>query len=921
MKLRFTIHYTTVWGQSLHIVLTTRSRDGRERVQNIAMSTDDGDLWVAETTVMESRRHPVTSLSYRYQVEGGDGEVLRREWSMIPREYTCDSSKNYVFPDSWRDIPLQYHLYTWAVIRGEKRETVQAPLARQSKQEVGVDRQLPVFRKTLVLRVSAPQLHHGESLAVCGNHPSLGDWNPSRYLRMSPIGDGDWVLSVNVDNVRLPLEYKYVVIDDGKNVLKSWEEGDNRVIGAADVGLFTEQNAVLRDGEVVVVYGGVLRVKEQTWRAAGVAVPLFSLRTEQSFGVGDLGDLMRLGDWVSLTGMKLIQLLPLNDTTSTHSWTDSHPYNVISTHALHPHYLDLEQLPALKDRQERGAMNRQRRELNAQADSDYMAVDRVKWDYINKVYREHGDEILRSEGFAEFWQQNAAWMMPYAAFCALRDHFGTARTADWQQYAAYDEEVVSGLSNEGSPLCDDIRRTYFVQYELYTQLRRAVDYLHSLGIAVKCDLPVSTCRDSVETWTHPEWFRLDMQLGTPPSSSEPMGQNWGLPPVSDAGMAMRMEALRHLEQFFDAVRIDHVVGMFRTWEIPIGSLYASMGHFAPALPLSEEEIGRYGLAFRKELFTRPFINDQILDRLFGIHAQYVRETFLVRRPYGLYDLRDEVGTQVRIRHRFDGQNDENSQWIRDGLYQLCADVLFLEDAAQPGMYHPRFGVLNAPVCEVLGAEEKRAFMNLYNDYFFVRHNDYWRYKAQEKVEAIVSASRMLVCAEDLGLLPPCVDEVLDQWRVLTLEVQSMPKTAGYEFSHLSANPCRSVATFSTHDMASMRLWWEEFPGRTQRYYATMLQKEGRAPQHLPAHLAEEIVARHLYCPSMLCVLSLQDWLAMSSELRGKDVWAERINDPYDAYHRWRYRMAVSLEQLMEARQYNEKVKTMIVRSKRGEDER
>ena len=144
----------------------------------------------------------------------------------------------------------------------------------------------------------------------------------------------------------------------------------------------------------------------------------------------------------------------------------------------------------------------------------------------------------------------------------------------------------------------------------------------------------------------------------------------------------------------------------------------------------------------------------------------------------------------------------------------------------------------------------------------------------------------------------------------------MPKQNGFEFSHLDGNPYRSVATISTHDMPPLRMWWEESPERTQRYYVSMLQKQGRAPEHLPAHVAEEIIARHLYCPSMLCMLSFQDWLAMDSELRAKNPREERINVPSDPYNRWKYRMHLNIEDLLAATKYNNKVKTMITRSKR-----
>lgn len=912
MKLRFSINYTTAWGESLHVMISYRQRNGKTKHQNLQMQTQTGEWWYVETTVMESRQNPILSMSYHYQVEAEDGYVLRREWNMVKRTFPVDSSKNYVFDDVWRDVPLTFPLYTKVMYATKEKEA--APIVEMPN---------ALYRKTVIFDVAAPQLQKGEALAVCGSHPTLGDWNPSRYLMMHPMGDDQWRLTVNVDNVSLPIAYKYVVVDTATHELKAWEEGDNRIVGGdsrilgGDKG-YNDENISLSDDTVLVLQGHPLRVKERSWKCAGISIPLFSLRSEHSFGVGDMGDLKRLVDWASLVGMKVIQLLPLNDTTSMHSWTDSHPYNAISLRALHPHYLDLEQMPELKDKQAQGVFQRQRRELNALEDSDYMAVDRVKTDYINKVYEESGEEVLTSEAFHTFFKANESWLLPYAFFCALRDKFGTAHYEDWPQYATYQQHDLMKNTQPDSPLYAHIRKTYFVQYHLHTQLLQASQYAHQKGVALKCDIPVGVYRDSVETWTNPTLFNMEMQMGTPPSRDELMGQNWGFPPMRDTAeaIAFQHELLLYWQQFFDVVRLDHVVSHFRIWEIPRTQLFADMGHYMPALPMSEEEINRCGLAFRRELFTRPFINDHILEKLFGVHAPYVRETFLQKKAYHLYDLREEYDTQVKVQRFFEGRNDENSQWIRDGLYRLIANVLFLEDPYQPEMYHPRYGVFNAPVFDILTAEEKNAFMTLYNDYFFLRHNDFWRHRASRRFDKLREDVRMLVCAEDLGLLPDCVQEVLDEQRMLTLEVQRMPKDSEVEFARLSAYPYRSVATISTHDMAPLRQWWEEFPGRTQRYFATMMQKEGRAPKHLPAHLAEELIARHLYGPSMMCILSLQDWLAMSADLRRKDPWSERINAPFDPYNQWKYRMHLTLEQLMTAQQYNGKVRQMIERSKR-----
>ena len=870
MKLKFTINYGTQWGESLHVLISYVSIDGTIRNSNLLMTTDDGVSWSIETSVLESRQHPISSFSYYYQVEDGDGNVLRKEWTGVPRCYHFDSSKNYLLPDLWRDIPLQYHLYSSAY--------AVTALGNPESHEVTAKR-LPLYRKTIIFRVSAPQLRKGQSLAILGSHPALGDWNSARFLKMEPLGKFDWILSVNVDHVLLPLEYKYVIIDDDTNALVAWEEGDNRTTEGM---ISSEQNA-FPDGSVLVAYGEGLRVKEHTWRAAGVVVPVFSLRSEHSYGVGDFGDLHRIVDWAEATGMKVIQLLPVNDTTSSHNWTDSYPYNIVSAFALHPHYLDLEALGNLRSKAKMTAYHRQQRELNALSFSDYEAVDRVKSEYVKEYFAEKGQQTLDSKEFKQWFADNKEWLEPYAL---------------WLDTSA--------------PL------VYFIQYHLHCQLKSAADYARSKGIVLKGDIPIGVNGNSVETKTHPDLFNLDSQTGAPPDAFSQNGQNWGFPTYrwNDGLIKWLKLRLKWMAQYFDAFRIDHVLGFFRIWEIPADAIFGLMGHFSPSLPLAVSEIEYFGLPFRKDFMTRPFINDRVIERLFGIHAQYVKDNFLIPRSYGLYDLKSEFDTQKKVREYFEGRGDENSLWIRDGLYRVISYVLFLEDPRQPEMYHPRIGAFNEPVYEALSGEEKDAFMRLYNNYYYQRHNFFWGSEATRRLSEVFGDTNMLCCAEDLGMLPDCVAPVLDYQRILTLEIQSMPKQSGFEFTHLDGNPYRSVATFATHDMSPLRLWWEESPERTQRYYVTMLQKQGRAPEHLPAHLAEEIIARHLYCPSMLCMLSLQDWLAMDGELRSKNPREERINIPSDPYNRWKYRMHLTIDELIKADRYNNKVRTMIQRSKR-----
>ena len=880
MKLKFCIDYRTAWGESLHVNIAYYSLDGTVKRYNLMMQTEDGERWTLETAALESRQHPLSHIVYLYQVENADGEVLRHEWDMVPRIYYFDSSKDYMFPDQWRDMPLPFHLYTNAyltMMHGRTDEHVEAL-------------RLPLFRRTLTFRVSAPQLLPGQAVAICGSHPAIGNWNTSRYLRMEYAGQQEWILTVNALGMIFPLEYKYVVVDDKTHAFVCWEEGDNRVVSVDSIDGNTSE---LPDGQVLMLYGEPLRLREQIWRAAGVAIPVFSLRSEHSYGVGDFGDLRRLVDWAVLTGMRVIQILPVNDTTVNHGWQDSYPYNIISVFALHPHYIDLEAAGTLKSKQKMTQYRRRQQELNALSYSDYEAVDRVKMEYLRELFEEKGKVVMDSDDFKTFVRDNEEWLKPYA---------------EWLSQ-----------NNQNTPTIQNTQSFYFfLQFLLHQQLKAAADYARSKGVILKGDLPIGVNRESVETKEHPELFHLDSQTGAPPDAFTSKGQNWGFPTYqwSDGLISWFHKRLHHMEQYFDAIRIDHILGFFRVWEIPEDAIDGLLGHFSPSLPLTVGEIEYFGLAFRKELFTRPFINDRLIDRIFGIHAQYVRDTFLVRKAYNLYDLREDYATQRKVATAFADRRDESSLWIRDGLMRLISNVLFVEDPRQPEMYHPRIGILNEPIYEALGSEDKDAFVRLYNNYFYQRHSMYWGQQALKRLPAILKDSRMLICGEDLGMLPDCVEPVLDKLRILTLEIQQMPKQQGFEFAHLEANPYRSVSTISTHDMSPLRLWWQESPERRQRFYVTMLQKEGRAPEQLPAHLAEEIIARHLYCPSMLCILALQDWLAMDGELRSKHPQDERINVPSDPYNRWKWRMHVTIEQLIAAERYNNKVKTMITRSKR-----
>ena len=221
-------------------------------------------------------------------------------------------------------------------------------------------------------------------------------------------------------------------------------------------------------------------------------------------------------------------------------------------------------------------------------------------------------------------------------------------------------------------------------------------------------------------------------------------------------------------------------------------------------------------------------------------------------------------------------------------------MLFLEDPYEPGKYHPRISASQSYRYQELTEAEQSAFDKLYAYFFYVRHHDFWKATALNRLRPLVATTEMLVCGEDLGMIPDSVQEVMEDLHILSLELGRISKAFGQEFTDLKAVPYYSVCTTSTHDMSPLRTWWEEEPERTRRYAQFVLKGSESTTAECTPEIAEQIITEHLHAQSMLTILPLQDWLAMDHELRRKDARQERINIPANPNHYWRYRIHISI---------------------------
>lgn len=822
MKLTFNIEYYTQDGQQLVVcVPNPHQKDGKTDILCYMKSTD-GKYW---TSSVDYKAAVGSALNYSYGVLH-NGKMVRHEWQVVTHrlEFCARKADQYVVYDHWIDLPEDAHLYTSAVTDCLVGAVLEAPKPHS-------------FRQTVRLKVRAPQLRKGESLTIVGSDPLLGNWQPQQSLPMTRHHINEWIVDIDVEKLSSRrLEFKFQTEYAPRNITLLWEQGENRIIDLPEVS----------NGEVLVYELPQARFDIPDVRCAGTLVPVFSLRSKTSFGVGDFGDLRKMIDWVSLTRQRVLQVLPINDTTQTHKWTDCYPYSCISIFALHPLYADLTQLPEVADKKVKKELETLRKELNGLPQIDYERVIAAKLRYLRIIFEQEGQAVLASKAFKDFFAASSKWLVPYAQYCYLRDANGSADFSQWKGHASWNEKDRKRLSTPTTKAFQEVAFYYYVQFVLCTQMKAVHQHARTKGIILKGDIPIGVNRCGCDVWSEPRYFNLNGQTGAPPDEFATDGQNWGFPTYNwdemlADGCEWWVRRFQNMSNYFDAYRIDHVLGFFRIWEIPWPERSGLLGQFSPALALTQEEIESAGLWEHKELF--------------------------------LADHKDD------------------SKW------------------------HPRIAIQLTDGFKQLPESVQQAFNRLYDDYFYHRNNQYWYEEAMKKLPKLINATRMLVCAEDLGMVPECVGWVMNELKMLSLEIQSMPKEYR-RFGRLSHNPYRSVCTISSHDMPTLRQWWDEDEERTQDYYQTILRRSGEAPHPLPGWLARDIISRHLTCLSMLCILSIQDWLAMDEQLRLPDANAERINIPANPHHYWRYRMHINIEDLMKADAFNAQIIELIQGSRR-----
>ena len=845
---------------------------------------------------MEVEEH-YSSIHYGYEILQ-HGRRTCSEWARTPHwlRFNC-INRNYIVYDMWLNSPIGYYSQTNLFRFFDKRSL--------NLDEPSIN----WYNRSVTFSLYVTGLRDGERLFLAGDAEVLGGWNPQKALPMQQRVPNRWSVTFDVDKIWSGgLYYKFIAVDSDGAV--RWEEGDNRHILLPDFEAATNYFYQLDE----------LQFDAPSLRIAGTVLPLFSLRSQHGWGIGDFGDIKLMADWLAATGQNVLQILPINDTTVCGGNEDSYPYNCVSVFALNPIYADMSALPALASEKRNAYYRKEREKLNALPAVDYAKVYRLKINYLRELFNETGTEVLSSDAFRKYFAGQQQWLRPYCLFRFLsaRRH---SNIWDWSDYPLYDSTTWERVMQEYSDAAREADFYSYVQYLLYTQLSDAHAYANSKGVALKGDIPIGVAPNGVDVWCDSTQFNLQVSAGAPPDMFSADGQNWGFPTynwqaMEADGYAWWRRRLQYMSNFFDAYRIDHVLGFFRIWEIPRTAKSGLMGSFAPNMPLSKAEIIASGFEFDEQLHTRPYIDDAVLKKLFPRKARIIAESFLDRNSDGTYTFKPELENANLLAYYIYERTPKLAEAQKAALMRLYGNVLFMHDLNDSEKYVPRILGSETEAYEQLEFGNRIAYDHLYEDYFYNRHTMFWYHEGMRKLAPLLKSTTMTACGEDLGMIPACVPWVMKNLQVLSLEIQRMPKAYGEMFARPENYPYLSVATPSTHDMSTLRGWWCEDASLSQQFYNRVLGFEGKAPDEMDGRVARAILQQHLDSPSAFALIAWQDWLAMDERLRRKNHEDERINVPSNRDHVWNYRMHISLEQLMEERAFNSTLRAMVADSGR-----
>ncbi|KYQ94039.1 4-alpha-glucanotransferase [Tieghemostelium lacteum] len=905
--IRFKVNYYTRLGQEIFVCGSSSILGNWKSIDAQKLKYGDNGDWELLLAIEQNQQSIV---EYKYFVMDTNGEAI---WEAGPnRKFDLsklDSSVVHEFRDTYQSSTspenTYYNTSFFREVLFKRSENIKAYqfIKSSSKDKVVIH-----------FQVKATYVPSNYSVYIVGSNITLGNWRTDKSIQLSDEDYPVWKVDLEFTKDQLPFSYKYIISDKTRSYVH-WEQGSDRwftssVIAASDYSLTKaeERDFFFNDGE--------FKDSQPQLRTTGVAIPIFSLRTNNGLGVGEFNDIKLLVDWAHKVNLHMLQILPINDTTVFSTWRDSYPYSAVSVFALHPIYINIDQLT--QDKNILAKVQEHKSKLNKLTTLDYEIVFNLKIQLLKEIYEQEKSKLDSDKEFLKFLSDNKNWIKQYALYSVLRDHNKTADFTKWPEYKTITPDEIEKETSSGSKYYDKIRFYYFVQYHLHLQLLQASKYAASKRIGLKGDLPIGVNRLSVDTWCDPQLFRMNMSTGAPPDAFSDDGQNWGFPTynwdvMKKDNYAWWRQRLGQMSQYFHAFRIDHILGFFRIWEISTHNTAGLLGKFNPSLPIWKSELSNNGI-WDIERLTKPYIRYHTLRELFGDYADVVSTKFLKEYFPNCYQMLPQFNNEKLI----DGNLQEEDAMYKPGLYKLVQNVCLIADPeGDENRFYPRIDIMKTSSYNELPDDIKSILYRLYISYFYERQEELWAQTALQRLPIIKSCTNMLVCGEDLGMVPKCVEPVLKDLGILGLRIQRMPADSSKDFYYPSEYGYLTVNTTSSHDMSTLRGWWEEDRARSQVFFNKVLGMYGEAPYFCESYVSQSVIAQHLQSPSMISIFPIQDWFGLNAELTKRDPKEEKINEPSNPFHYWRYRMHISVEELLENSDLNQSIVKLIHSSNRN----
>lgn len=839
MTIHFYIDFVTGEDQDIYLCGSLPELGGLKNDKAVKMSKAEDGRWAYTCEYMGK----AISFSYYYFVKGRENAFYEAGSARFV-ELNLLKCKKMTFNDEWQGndeyAPLLTHPFTEVFFHNGEREK-----ARYFK-----------YQKEIVIRVTHPVLKDGETIKIIGDIPYLGSWDESKGLDMKHSNGSRWEIHLPAEQLGKSIRYKFM--SGGR--MESME----RVLHIPE----------LDKAQMYCVEHSRLDLPIDRPRVAGCAVDLGRIKSGDSWGIGDFNDLIRLCDWCSVTGMKVIDIGNI--------WE-----NKVSTMAIDPIFLNPESICTISEDSLRDEMERERMRINAYASCCIPEVTELKKRYFRYAFNRHAEETFSEPGFLEFMARNRNWLLQYAAYCTFRDTYGEEDFHKWGIDGIFDSKAIEKAYASKGEKGRAIKYYVFLQYHCHRALKECRERLHSRGISLCGEITSCVNRNSSDIWGNQSIFDSDETYDGKIScrwDSEERSSYWWW-----------RGRLKRVAEYLDAYKVADISDFFMTWEKQQGQISEALGHYNCADAFSEDEIRRYGYPFSRERDTVPAIDDEHLEELFDADADFVKETFLTAR----HTLKEHFSTQEAVREWFDNICDKEHSRLKEKVMSLVEEVLFIEDPHDHDRFHPRINGTRTHRYGILGEKEAEAYRRISHDFFGDRNIAHWKALGYRRLPEIMAAEDMLAISGDRKPAAGFIAKVLDDLKILRTRIQR-ERNADNTFGNPASYPYLSICSTGTTGMDCLIKWWDNNPDDAREYYTRYMHRYDSVPGTCSSDLCTDIIREHLLSSSILTIMPIEDWCS-SDEKYLADIREARSGS----------RMPVTVDELTDNTVFNRKISGLI----------